>query len=102
MDTLPYTEPFNLNNRDNSSSSVIVPLDIRGKEIARGIIAQNDHKLQVVKVIDMDEGRYVDVREWNKYGKEQTFGPTKHGLMIRSDVFKEYMISVLNNSLKYC
>lgn len=98
----PLNDTIQLNKRDNSFTSVIVPLDVRGREIARGIVTQNDHKLQVVKVIDMDDGRFVDIRDWVKYGKEQTFGPTKHGLMIRSDIFKDKMMEVFNNSLKYC
>jgi hypothetical protein len=97
------TDTIPLLNRDNNAfSSVIVPLDVRGEEIARGVVTNNDHKAMVVKVLDIDLGRYIDIREWTRYGKETSFNPSKHGVCIKSDKFRDSLIEILNNSLKYC
>lgn len=96
-----YNDYANLNN-PSFNCNISIPLDVRGKEIARGYIPQNDTKVHVIKVIDMDKGRYIDFREWVKYGKDAHFMPSKHGIMIKADRFKDLISSVLNNSLKYC
>ena len=95
--------PVSLLNRDNSYlSAIVLPLDLRGKEIARGVVKGSDSKITVVKVIEMDRGRYIDMRDWIKYGKEGYFHPHKDGLMVNVNRFKGSMIDILNNSLQYC
>ncbi len=103
MDTKPLNDTVSLNNSDiNAFNSVIIPIDDRGKEIARGIVSRNENKMYVTRVIENENGKYLDVREYVKYGKDTSFNPSKHGMMIRSDIFRDKMMEVFNNSLKYC
>lgn len=110
MDTLPYTDTVSLNNTANpflftsdinALTNVIIPLDNRGTELYRGVVPYNENKMFVIKVIENDNGRYVDLREWIKYGKDTHFNPSKHGLMVKASVFKEKIYPMLQEMFKY-
>lgn len=97
IDTIP------LLNRDNIAfHNVILPLDLTGKEIARGLVRINDHKIVATKVIDYDTGRYLDCRNWIRYGKSDSFHPLKDGFHISIKNFKDYQLDIFNNVLQYC
>ena len=102
MDTKPLKDTIQLNKRDNYASNVIIPLSFKAKELACGSVYQNDHKMIVFKLLEYDNDKYVDLREYNRYGKETAFTPTKKGVQFKASTFKDEMIDIFNRSLKYC